>query len=70
MENGTGTAQHVLIHLGMKHPMGNLFQPGNIVHKQHHEHGDGTEYIDGGYTGGSHGFKYKWIRFDKSRQNT
>ena len=32
MGNGTGTAQHVLIHLGMKHPMRDLFQSRNIVH--------------------------------------
>ena len=58
-KNDIGEAQHVFVHLGMKHPMRNLFQPGNIVHEQHQKHGDGTKYIDGGYTCGFHNSRFK-----------
>ena len=45
-----GKSHHVFVHLGMTQPMGNVLDTGNVVDKQHQEHGQCTHGIDGGNT--------------------
>jgi len=41
-----GKTQHVFVHFGMFKPVGDVFQTGDIIHKEHKEHSKRTEYID------------------------
>ena len=44
-EDGVGESHHVFVHPGMHQPVGHVFQSGNVVDKEHEEHGECAEYV-------------------------
>ena len=44
-EDGIGKSQHVFIDIGVHQPVGDILQSGNVVYKEHEEHGECAEYI-------------------------
>ena len=44
-EDGVGESHHVFVYPGMHQPVGDVFQSGNVVDKEHEEHGECAEYV-------------------------
>lgn len=44
-EDGVGESHHVFVHPSMHQPVGDVFQSGNVVDKEHEEHGECAEYV-------------------------
>ena len=44
-EDGIGKSQHVFIDIGVHQPVGDILQSGNVVYKEHEEHGECAEYV-------------------------